>query len=828
MADITVEKLAKIVGIPEVQLLQKIRDANLPISEVTQTMNDEQRQILLAYLSGETKKSETVSSSGKITLKRKTLSSEPASKAIPASGTIKVKVLRKRTHDIESEIAEEKRRLEEEAKALELKKQQEEKRRLEAEEKARLEAERAEQEKLGKESLSASAKEKEEAKKRVKKAKAEPKEELLPEKQVETKAKVEKEKPRGSQISGFVTTKQAKKKPSKAAAHYTGGKSKETPVEDISTKAQIPTAPVIREVNIPETISVAALAQRMSVKATEVIKTLMKMGAMVTINQILDQDTATLVVEEMGHKAKVINENALEDGLKAERDASSAEAKTRAPVVTIMGHVDHGKTSLLDYIRRTKVAASEAGGITQHIGAYHVTTPRGMVTFLDTPGHEAFTAMRARGAKVTDIIILVVAADDGVMPQTVEAIQHAKAAKVPMIVAVNKIDKPEADPERIKNELLKHEVVSEEWGGDTMFRFISAKKGTGIDELLESVIVLSEMLELKAPIDAPAHGTVVESRLDKGLGPVASILVQSGTLKVGDILLAGLHYGRVRSMIGDDGKKTQSAGPSIPVEVLGLSGSPSAGDEAFVVVDEKKAREVALFRQGKFREVKLAKQQAAKLENVFAHMEGEGAKILNLVLKTDVQGSAEAISDVLNNLATSEVKIKIIASGVGGITESDINLALASQAIVIGFNVRADNVARRSAERDGVEIRYYGIIYKLVDDIKAALSGMLTPTLEEQILGLAQVRDVFRSSKFGAIAGCMVTEGTIKRNSQVRVLRDNVVIYTGELESLRRFKEDVGEVRNGMECGMGVKNYNDIKPGDQLEVYKTILVKRKL
>ncbi|EKE01406.1 MAG: hypothetical protein ACD_21C00144G0007 [uncultured bacterium] len=493
-----------------------------------------------------------------------------------------------------------------------------------------------------------------------------------------------------------------------------------------------------------------------------------------------------------------------------------------------MGHVDHGKTSLLDYIRRTKVAAREAGGITQHIGAYHVDTPRGMITFLDTPGHAAFTAMRARGAKCTDIVILVVAADDGVMPQTIEAIQHAQAAKVPLIVAINKIDKPDADPDRIRTELTKYNIVSEEWGGDTIFQKISAKTGDGVDALLESILILAEVQELKAATNCAARGVVIESRLDKGHGPVATVLVQRGTLHQGDILLAGLHYGRVRGMFDDAGKKVAQVGPSIPVEVLGLSGTPSAGDEAIVVASEKKAREIALFRQGKYRDVKLAKQQAAKLENILTRMQEEGAKTLNVVLKTDVQGSAEAIREVLDKIATDEVKIKVVASGVGGITESDINLALASDGIIIGFNVRADAVAKRLAEREGVDLRYYSIIYKLADDIKAALTGMLAPKYEEQIIGLAQVREVFRSSKLGAIAGCMVIENSVKRGNPVRVLRDNVVIYEGELESLRRFKEDVSEVRQGMECGISIKNYNDIKAGDQIEVYKNVLVKHTI
>lgn len=588
-----------------------------------------------------------------------------------------------------------------------------------------------------------------------------------------------------------------------------------------------PTGPIIREVSIPETISVADLAQKMSVKGVEVVKALMKMGAMATINQVIDQDTAILVVEEMGHIAKPLKENAIEDVLALDEN-SHYIAIERAPVVTIMGHVDHGKTSLLDYIRRTKVTLGEAGGITQHIGAYHVETPKGVITFLDTPGHSAFTAMRARGAKVTDIVILVVAADDGVMPQTLEAIQHAKAAGVPIIVAMNKMDKSGADPERLKQELSQHEVIPEEWGGDCMFLPVSAKAGTGIDELLDSILVQAELLELKAIAEGPARGVVIESRLDKGRGPVATVLVQSGLLKKGDILLTGREYGRVRMMLDERAQPIQSAGPSIPVEVVGLSGVPNAGDEAVVVQDERKAREITLFRQGKFRDVKFAKQQAVTRDTIFERMgEGESSN-LNIILKADVQGSIEALSDALTQLSTDEVKVKVIAKGVGGITESDVNLAMASKAIMIGFNVRADATARRLVQNEGVIMHYHSIIYDVIDEVKSILGGMLSPETKENIIGLAEVRDVFRSPKLGAIAGCMVIEGTIKRHRPIRVLRDNVVIFEGELESLRRFKDDVSEVKHGMECGIGVKNYNDVKAGDQIEVYETTQVARKL
>ena len=582
------------------------------------------------------------------------------------------------------------------------------------------------------------------------------------------------------------------------------------------------------DVVIGETITVAELANKMAIKATEIIKAMMKMGEMVTINQVIDQETAQLVAEELGHKVILRKENELEEAVLDDRDVD-AEKVTRAPVVTIMGHVDHGKTSLLDYIRKAKVASGEAGGITQHIGAYHVETEDGkMITFLDTPGHAAFTSMRARGAKATDIVVLVVAADDGVMPQTIEAIQHAKAANVPLVVAVNKIDKPEANPERVETELLQHEVVAEKFGGDVQFVYVSAKKGTGVDELLDAILLQSEVLELTAVQDGMASGVVIESYLDKGRGPVATILVQSGTLSRGDIVLCGFEYGRVRAMRDENGKDVETAGPSIPVEVLGLSGVPAAGDEATVVRDEKKAREVALYRQGKFRDVKLARQQKAKLENMFSNMaEGDVAE-LNVIVKADVQGSVEAIVQSLMELSTDEVKVKVVGSGVGGITETDATLAAASNAIIVGFNVRADGSARRIIETENIDLRYYSIIYELLNEIKAAMSGMLQPEFKQEIIGLAEVRDVFRHPKFGAIAGCMVTEGVVKRNNPIRVLRDNVVIFEGELESLRRFKDDVSEVRNGMECGIGVKNYNDVKVGDQIEVFEVVEIKRSI
>ncbi|MBA6338860.1 translation initiation factor IF-2, partial [Colwellia sp. BRX8-7] len=583
----------------------------------------------------------------------------------------------------------------------------------------------------------------------------------------------------------------------------------------------------VQDIRIGETISVAELANKMAKKGAEVVKAMFKLGAMATINQVIDQETAALVAEDMGFEVVLVKENALEEAVLADRHHTGIEI-TRAPVVTIMGHVDHGKTSLLDYIRKAKVADGEAGGITQHIGAYHVETGHGMITFLDTPGHAAFTSMRSRGAKATDIVIIVVAADDGVMPQTVEAIQHAKASDAPIIIAVNKMDKEGVDIERVKSELSQHGVLSEEWGGEVQFCHVSAKTGLGIDDLLDSILLQSEVLELTAVVDKMASGVVIESKLDKGRGPVATILVQEGTLKQGDIVLCGLEYGRVRAMRDENGKDIQSAGPSIPVEIIGLSGVPQSGDEATVVKDEKKAREVALFRQGKFRDVKLARQQKAKLENMFASMaEGEISEV-NVVIKSDVQGSLEAISDSLLKLSTDEVKVRIIGSGVGAITETDATLAAASNAIVVGFNVRADASARKVIESENIDLRYYSVIYALIDEVKQAMSGMLAPEFKQEIIGLAQVRDVFKSPKIGAIAGCMVTEGIIKRSAPIRVLRDLVVIYEGELESLRRFKDDVAEVRNGTECGIGVKNYNDVRVGDQIEVFETIEIKRTL
>jgi translation initiation factor IF-2 len=647
-------------------------------------------------------------------------------------------------------------------------------------------------------------------------------------------AKAEKKKKQTKQV--IWKDESSEKRGLKTRGDLSGGKGWRTrrdrhskgPSEDQGSHAfSAPTETVVHEVMVPETISVGALAQKMTVKAAEVIKTLMKMGNMVTINQMLDQETAMIVVEEMGHVAKYAALDSPEAFLvDTELPTIEYQTEPRAPVVTVMGHVDHGKTSLLDYIRRTRVASGEAGGITQHIGAYHVETERGMITFLDTPGHEAFTAMRARGAKVTDLVVLVVAADDGVMPQTIEAVHHAKAAKVPIVVAVNKIDKPEANSERIRQELVTQGVVPEDWGGDTMFIEVSAKTGQGIDALLESVLLQAEVLELKAAKEAPARGIVIESRLDRGRGPVATILVQSGTLKRGDILLAGAVFGRVRAMLDENGKPVEKAGPSIPVEIQGLSEVPVAGESVVVMVDERKAREIALFRQGKFRDVKLARQQAAKLENIF-EQKGD-VKVLALIIKADVQGSYEALTHALDKLSTDEVKVNIIHSGVGAITESDINLALASKAVVIGFNSRADTVARKLIGSTGVDVRYYSIIYEAVDEIKAALSGMMAPERKESIIGLVEIRQVFRISKVGAVAGCYVLEGVIRRGSSVRLIRNGELIHTGELDSLKRFKDDVKEVKGNFECGLSLKNFNDIEVGDQLEVYEIIEVARSL
>ena len=612
------------------------------------------------------------------------------------------------------------------------------------------------------------------------------------------------------------------------AGRRRGGRRKKGHEEHTKHGFAQPTEKIIYDVNVPDNISVGELSQQMAVKAGVVIKELMRLGVMATINQMIDQDTASLVIEELGHRVRLVSEDELEDKLEETMASQEGTLTPRAPVVTVMGHVYHGKTSLLDHIRKTKVASGEAGGITQHIGAYHVETEQGMITFLDTPGHAAFTSMRARGARSTDIVILVVAADDGVMPQTEEAIQHARAAEVPLVVAVNKIDKEAADPDRVKNELAAKDVIPEDWGGDTQFIEVSAQTGQGIDALLDALLLQSELLELQAPRDTSGQGIVIESRLDKGRGSVASLLVQQGTLRQGDIVLAGLQYGRVRAMLDESSQPIDDAGPSIPVEILGLDGTPDAGDSFVVVESEKRAREIAESRSEKLRSNRLARQQAAKLDNMFESMTAGERKVLNLVIKTDVRGSLEALQGALADLGNDEVKVNVVASGVGGLTESDVSLALTSEAIMFGFNVRADSGARRLAEQEGVEVRYYKVIYDLIDDVRSALSGMLSPELREEIIGIAEVRDVFRSPKFGQIAGCMVTEGTVYRSKPIRVLRDNIVIYEGELESLRRFKDDASEVRNGVECGIGVKNYTDVKVGDLIEVFDVNEIARTL
>ena len=900
MPDVTVKQLAQVVGIPVERLLTQLKDAGLSFDNDSQTINEEQKRVLLAHLKknhGATTSQNSDVAPERITLRRKSVSKVKVGNNAQKPKTVNVEVRKKRTYVKRSVLQEQEneekllaeKKAAEEAAILEQARLDEEARVL-AEAKAQVALEEAndvavqevqtETELPSETATAIEAKEPETVEQNENIVNTQPEIEnsssvseavVLDENQIESKktsepVKADSDKERShakhktssytkpSDKSDSDDNKRGNKKSKKSAVKHgttvdddfsrRGGgkhKKKRDKVKKAKSARQLeaeevlkqhtfakPTAPTVYDVAISETITVADLAKKMSVKAAEVIKVIMGMGAMATINQVIDQDTAILVVEEMGHRARVIKENALEEELHRAHENHDGESSTRAPVVTIMGHVDHGKTSLLDHIRATRVAAGEAGGITQHIGAYHVDTDKGSITFLDTPGHAAFTAMRARGADVTDIVILIVAADDGVKPQTVEAIQHAKAAKVPIIVAVNKMDKPEADPDRVKNELSRYDVIPEEWGGDNMFVNLSAKTGDGIDELLDSILLQSEVLELEANSHAPAKGVVVESRLDKGRGPVATVLVQNGTLRKGDILLAGLEYGKVRALIGDSGDLVEEAGPSIPVEVLGLSGIPRAGDDAITVVDDKKAREVALFRQGKYREVKLSRKQKSSLEGVFESLSSSTEKVLNLVLKADVQGSVEAITESLEKMSTEEVKVSVVASGVGGITESDVHLAVASSAVMVGFNVRADGGAKKLAESENISIHYYSVIYDVVDQVKQALTGMLAPEFKEQIVGVAQVRDVFRSPKIGAIAGCMVIEGTIKRNNPIRVLRDNVVIYEGTLESLRRFKDDVLEVRQGFECGIGVKNYNDVRVGDQIEVFETIEVKREL
>jgi translation initiation factor IF-2 len=838
MTDVTVRQFADVVGLPVERLLAQLDEAGLSISDADDTISDKEKMQLLSYLRKSHGKSEalSVSQPKKVTLKRRSHSELRTTATRGSSAkTVSVEVRKKRTYVKRADLmAEEQERLkqeaEEKAKLLaerEAKQTAEREALQRAEEEAarRAEEDRQRQEESKRRQEEASQREAEAERRKVEEqaqAQARAEQEAKQQKvEVDRKGKRHEAADRGTKygrqelhVAEGMGGRRKKKKTGKTGATI------RTSGEHGFEK---PTAPVVHEVAIPEAITVSELAQKMSIKGTELIKSLMKMGVMATINQSLDQDTAALLVEELGHVAKPVSEKDLESQIEelAAREISG-EKVPRPPVVTIMGHVDHGKTSLLDYIRSTRVAAGEAGGITQHIGAYHVDTDRGTVTFLDTPGHAAFTAMRARGAKVTDIVILVVAADDGVKPQTIEAIQHSRAAGVPLVVAINKVDKPEADIDRVKNELAQQQVIPEDWGGDTQFIPVSAKTGDGIGALLDAVLLQAEVLELKAVEDCPAQGVVIESTLDKGRGPVATILVQNGVLRRGDTLVTGQEMGRVRAMFNESGQPIESAGPSMPAVVLGVSGTPDAGEDALVINDERKARELAVFRQQKQREIKLAKQQQAKLDDMFSRMGAGEQTTLNIVLKADVQGSAEALRDSLTKIQTDEVAVKVVSAGVGGINETDANLAVASNAILIGFNVRADAAARRIVEEHGLDLHYYSVIYDAIDQVKAAVSGMLSPEISEEIIGLAEVRDVFRAPKIGAIAGCMVVEGAVKRSAPIRVLRDNVVIFEGELESLRRFKDDVNEVRSGTECGIGVKGYNDVKIGDQIEVFERI------
>ncbi|MGC4027762.1 MAG: translation initiation factor IF-2 [Steroidobacteraceae bacterium] len=856
MADVTVAQFADVLKVPVDKLLTQLEQAGITVSGEDDVISDEAKLELLTHLRRSHGSGDEAAAPRKITLKRKTQSELKLASTQGRARTVNVEVRVKRTY-VKRDVLEEQNRAQQEQ-ADQVRREHEETQRLERE---RAEAERREQERIDQENRrrleeeqnrsrlaeenrrAQEQREREEAEREKERKAAEqvraaqppaapaapparPRHEPRPEVRTETRAPADPGR-------GAPTTRYGRQE-----LHVAGDASRFRKAKRVRLRGrpvvgegeqkhgfEMPTAPMKRDVQVGETITVAELAQRMAVKATEVIKTLMGLGMMATINQPIDQDTAVLVIEEMGHAAKLVKENEIEEDIQGE-DAE-AELLPRPPVVTVMGHVDHGKTSLLDSIRRTKVAAGEAGGITQHIGAYHVETPRGVVTFLDTPGHAAFTAMRARGAKATDVVVLVVAADDGVMPQTIEAIQHAKAAGVPIVVAVNKIDKPEADPERVRTELSQHEVISEQWGGSDIFVHVSARTGQGIDELLEAILLQAEVLELRAPREGLASGVVVESSIEKGRGAVATVLVKRGTLKLGDPILAGQQFGRVRAMFDETGSPVTEALPSMPVVVLGLTGAPNAGDELLVVESDRKAREVALHRQGRLRDTRVARQSASA-EDVFSQMEEAKAGVIPLLVKADVQGSAEALRDAFSKLSTSEVQVKILGANVGGITASDVQLAAASRAQIIGFNVRADASAREAMKETGVEVRYYSIIYEAIDDVKQMMSGMLAPEIKEQIVGTAQVRDVFRSSKFGVVAGCLVIEGTVKRNNPIRVLRDSVVIFEGALESLRRFKDDVGEVRAGTECGIGVKNYQDVRVGDQIECFTRVEVARTI
>ena len=849
MADVTISELAGVVGVSVDKLLSQVKEAGLPHKKAGDVISNEDKNTLLVFLRrGHSGRESTDAAPKKITLKRKTIATLKSASTHGRGKTVAVEVRKKRTYVKRSEIPEE--AAAEEAAAAEAAAAE-----AAAEEEAAAEAAEVAAVAAAAELEKAAAVEKVAAEVKGAAAAAAPAavppadpadakpgaKRKAPAKPPETAEEKKKSNPRSK---GKVQPGKRQAKTIHVNDDFVlegddfdamggrrgrGGRKSKAKMAAQQHAFAMPTETKIRDVIIGEGNALADLAQQMSVKTGEIVKILFKMGVMATTSQVLDQDTATLVVEELGHNAKFVSEDVIEEELAETLAADIGEVQIeRAPVVTVMGHVDHGKTSLLDYIRKSTVASGEAGGITQHIGAYHVTTDHGMITFLDTPGHAAFTAMRSRGAKATDVIILVVAADDGVKPQTEEAVQHAKAAGVPLVVAINKIDKEGVDLDRVKNELSAMEVIPEEWGGETQFIGVSALKGTGVEKLLEAVLLQSELLELKAYTDVPGHGVVIESRLDKGRGSVASVLVQNGTLNTGDIILAGHQYGRVRALVDERGQNIKSAGPSMPVEVLGLNGVPEAGDDFVVVADEKKAREVAEFRRTRHKGTLQAKQQSSMVENMFAGLGMAEKGILNVIIKTDVRGSLEAIVGSLQKLGTDEVAVNVVGSGVGGISETDVHLAATSKAMIIGFNTRADKSARDIVDNEGLQLRYYNVIYDVIDDVKAIMGGMLSPEIRETIVGIAEVRDVFNSPKFGFIAGSMVVEGTVYRSKPIRVLRDNVVIYEGELESLRRFKDDASEVRNGIECGIGVKNYNDVKVGDKIEVYETTEVARSL
>jgi translation initiation factor IF-2 len=858
MAEVTVTEFAQVLKVPVERLLVQLDEAGIKVSGANDKISEDAKLELLTHLrKSHGRKDPAAAAPRRITLRRKSQTELKLAGGQGRARTVNVEVRQKRTYIKRDVLQEQARKQQDE---LDARKRAEEEVRLEAERQEREKQEAVERERQAEERRLSDEREAEqrqqaEAEQQRQAAEASADEEARRRGSADQDAgaaaehaRKEKEAREARERFEAERAKQAAKRgkpgPAEGRDHtlhvadgMAGRRRKKRPrrrAVQVSVDTQHgferPTAPVVRAVEIPETITVSELAQRMAIKANDVIKSLMKMGMMVTINQVIDQDTAVLIVEELGHTARPLKETALEDKLleSIQDMGEEADAVSRPPVVTVMGHVDHGKTSLLDHIRRTRVAAGEAGGITQHIGAYHVTTQKGQVTFLDTPGHAAFTAMRARGAQVTDIVVLVVAADDGVMPQTIEAVQHAKAAGVPLVVAVNKIDREQADPDRVRNELAQQDVLPDAWGGDTLFVNVSAHTGEGIDELLEAISLQAEMLDLTAVATGPASGVVLEASLERGRGAVATVLVNKGELKVGDILLAGQEYGRIRALFDETGQPIKSAGPSLPAVVLGLSGTPVAGDDVLVVANERRAREVAQLRQGKERDVKLAQQQAAKLDDVFTQMSEGGVTTVQLLIKADVQGSAEALKDALGRIGTDDVKVAVISSGVGGITESDVQLAAASKAIIMGFNVRADAAARNVIKESGVDIRYYSVIYEAIDDIKAAVTGLLAPEITENIVGLAEVRDVFRSPKFGSVAGCLVVEGYVRRANPIRVLRDNVVIFEGQLESLRRFKDDVNEVRAGTECGIGVKNYNDVRVGDQIECFERTETARTL